>query len=137
MSRILIATGLFAWFPLFQKDSPIRRGGVGAVCGLLNTSLAMPGPPVAAYATAIRGDKITVRATTLVTFQLAYPIALGFQAGTAGISPAALDMGAPLVVPTLLGTAVGALGARRIDQRLFKWLIVAFLMGSVTALVAG
>ena len=131
----LIAAGFLANNPIFTRDSPKRRTLVGVVCGTLNTMLAMPGPPVAAFATAIRMDKEALRATTLVTFLFAYPIALSFHASFAGLSDALSSVALPLTLPTLLGTLTGVAITRKIDERWFKWLTVALLSMSVLKLV--
>ena len=102
----------------------------------MNAALAMPGPPVAAYATAIRSDKSTVQATTLVTFLLAYPVAFTFQALFVGISSEALDVSLKLLAPTVTGTVLGAILARRIPEQLFRLITVAFLTMSVLLLIS-
>lgn len=131
----LIAAGLLSRYPVFERDTPLRRAGAGVLCGALNATLAMPGPPVAAYATAIRSAKETIRATTLATFLFAYPVAFLCQAALAGISPELLPVALPLAVPTLLGTLCGMLIAPRVNPGLFRWLTVAFLAGSVAMLL--
>ena len=133
----LVASGLLARFPIFEKDSNHRRIGVGMVCGALNTTLAMPGPPVAAYATAIKSDKRTIRATTLVTFLFAYPVALIFQVALSGFSDALFAVAVPLSMPTVLGTIFGMLIAPLFSEQVFKWLTVGFLIASVGALAFG
>lgn len=132
----IISTGLLSRFPVFEKDSTKRRGFVGAISGMLNTALAMPGPPVAAYATAIKNDKITVRATTLVTFLFAYPIALVFQTGVVGISAKLYPIALSLSVPTIIGTFAGLLASSFVDERVFKWMTVVFLIASTITLIA-
>jgi len=131
----LIAAGFLANNPIFTRDSPKRRTLVGVVCGTLNTMLAMPGPPVAAFATAIRMDKEALRATTLVTFLFAYPIALSFHAWFAGLSNALNSVAIPLTLPTLLGTLTGVAISKKLDERWFKWLTVTLLSMSVLKLV--
>lgn len=131
----IVAAGLFARYPVFEKDTRNRRVGVGMVCGMLNTTLAMPGLPVAAYATAIKRDKQIIRATTLVTFLFAYPVALMCQAAFAGLSGALYSVAVPLSVPTVLGTITGMLIAPMFSEVVFKWLTVGFLIASVGALV--
>lgn len=133
----LVATGVFSRYPLFERDSRIRRVCVGAISGTLNTALAMPGPPIAAYATAIRGDKEVVRATTLVAFLFAYPLAFAAQAAAKGISPDFWASVSPLVLPTVLGTILGLFCAAKIDQRWFKRLTVLFLCASTATLILG
>lgn len=131
----VIATGLLARFALFQTDTARRRGMVEVMCGILNAALAMPGPPVAAYVTAIKGDRRVVRATTLVTFLLSYPIALGFQALFVGISRELLPIATALALPTVAGTLAGAVLSRFVAEGVFKWLTVLFLTLSVAMLV--
>lgn len=133
----LVASGLFARHPIFEQDTRKRRVGVGMVCGMLNTSLAMPGPPVAAYATAVKSDSQVIRATTLVTFLFAYPVALILQGAFAGWSDALCSIALPLAVPTLLGTIAGTLIAPMFSELFFKWLTVGFLIASAGALALG
>ncbi|SHJ82226.1 Sulfite exporter TauE/SafE, partial [Shimia gijangensis] len=132
----LVAAGVLSRFPIFENDTRIRRVGIGVVSGILNAALAMPGPAVAAYATAIKSDKSTIQATTLVTFLLAYPVAFAFQAVFVGISNEALEISMKLVLPTLSGTVLGASVARFVPERLFKSVTVLFLIMSVLLLVS-
>jgi len=130
----LIASGLLARYPIFERDTHSRRIGVGGISGILNAALAMPGPPVAAYATAIRSDKSTIQATTLVTFLLAYPIAFTFQALFVGVSGEAIKITGQLCLPTVIGVLTGYFAGRVIPDRISKWLTVMFLVLSVSAL---
>ncbi len=131
----LVATGVFARFPLFERDTRFRRGLTGAASGALNAALAMPGPPVAAYATAIRIGKNSVRSTTLVVFLFAYPVALGAQAAASGLSTEIWPVVLPLVLPTVLGTVAGAAVAGRVGETAFRWMTIAFLLAGVSALM--
>ncbi|PHP65440.1 hypothetical protein CSC94_18955 [Zhengella mangrovi] len=131
----VIASGVLSRYPVFEIDTPRRRMAAGAISGVLNTTLAMPGPPIAAYATAIRSDKAIIRATTLVAFLLAYPIAFGMQHLVAGISADLWAIAAPLSLPTIAGVLAGSAIARHVNEQAFKWLTVGFLLASVTALV--
>ncbi len=130
-----ISAGLLKRYPVFEKDSKSRRRAVGAVSGALNTTLAMPGPPVAAFATAIKSDKSIVRATTLVTFLFAYPIALAFQAGIAGVSSEMVSTTLSLSLPTVVGAFSGLLVSRFVAEKIFKWLTIAFLLASAVSLL--
>lgn len=136
-SMTLIAAGLLSRYPVFQTDTTARRLGVGVVCGILNSALAMPGPPVAAYSTALQQPKLAIRATTLVTFLLAYPVALGLQAAFVGLSQELGTVVLQLIVPTLLGTATGYGASRLVGERLFRGMTVVFLLISTTFLVVG
>ncbi len=131
----LISTGIFARYPIFERDSKMRRVAIGWVCGILNSTLAMPGPPVAAYATAIRRNKDVVRSTTLGTFLLAYPLAMGFQVGVGGLSAELGPMAQSLWLPTVAGAVGGLLIAKRVPEKLFKLITTGFLIASTVALV--
>lgn len=131
----VIATGFLSRHPVFETDSRSRRIGSGILSGIFNAALAMPGPPIAAYATAIRRDKHTIRATTLVTFLFAYPIALAFQAGFSGFGEGLGWAALLLALPTVAGTIIGLFVAAIISERYFRWLTIAFLLASVVALV--
>lgn len=132
-----IAAGLLARYPVFERDSTGRRIFAGTVCGFLNATLAMPGPPVAAYATAIKSDKRTIQATTLVTFLLAYPVAFGFQTLAVGLSGEAFSTALRLLTPTLAGVCTGLYLAPRVPERGFRWATITFLAFSVVLLLAG
>lgn len=133
----LIATGLLSRYPVFERDGKSRRLLVGGLSGILNTALAMPGPALAAYATAIRSTPEVVRSTTLVTFLMAYPVALVVQAGIVGVSSELWLAAAPLVLPTVAGTLVGIGSARFVNPFFFRLLTVGFLLASTIALALG
>ncbi len=133
----LVAAGVFARYPVFQRDSRIRRIAVGAISGALNTALAMPGPAIAAYATAIKSDMETIRATTLVSFLFAYPVGLLFQYIFVGLSPDLVAIAMPLAIPTLLGSFAGILLSGMFSSRVFRLLTLFFLAASVCALIFG
>lgn len=130
----VVAAGACARLSLFERDTRFRRGLTGAASGALNAALAMPGPPVAAYATAIRIGKDSVRSTVLVTFLFAYPVALGAQAAATGLSPEIWTVAPPLALPTVLGTIAGAAVAGRVGETAFRWITIAFLLAGVSAL---
>lgn len=131
----LVAAGVLSRYPVFEVDTNSRRVGVGAISGFLNTTLAMPGPPIAAYATAIKSDKATIQATTLVTFLLAYPVAFGVQTFFAGLSTEALAVALRLVIPTMAGVLAGLAVGRILPHWLFRIATITFLTLSVLVLV--
>ena len=131
----LAAAGLFDRFPLFTRDSGLRRGAAGGVSGLLNSTLAMPGPPIAAYTTAIRQDKETIRATTLTAFLIAYPISFALQWGVAGLSDTVMPMVYGLALPTAGGTVLGVILGKFLPYWVFRTVVVLFLIASVVNLL--
>ncbi len=134
LAMAAISTGFLERHPLFRRDNDVRRLATGALSGALTATLAMPGPPVAAYATALRHGKETIRATTLVTFLFAYPVALAMQAGMSGVSERAAPMCAALLFPALAGTLTGYLLGRAVPESIFRWLITVLLVASAAAL---
>ena len=137
LAMAVISTGVLERHPLFRRDNGARRLAVGTLSGALTASLAMPGPPVAAYATALRHAKETIRATTLVTLLFAYPVALAMQAGISGVSGQMAPMCATLMIPALAGTLAGYLLGRAVPESIFRWLITGLLLASAAALVIG
>jgi uncharacterized membrane protein YfcA len=131
----LVAAGVLSRYPMFEVDTKSRRVGVGAISGFLNTTLAMPGPPIAAYATATKSDKATIQATTLVTFLLAYPVAFAAQTFFIGISADALAVTLRLLVPTLGGVLAGLAVGSLLPNVLFRLTTIIFLSLSVFMLV--
>lgn len=135
----LVASGLLARLrgPAGKPAEPgmMAGGAVGIVSGLMNTTLAMPGPVVAAYMSARDSGKLATRATTLVLFVLTYPIAYAFQWAVAGRSDAALTLSLWLVPTTIVGVIAGRLSVPLISERLFRVIIVAILVATAVALI--
>lgn len=131
----ITATGILNKVTGPSSSTKKQRISVGAISGVLNTTLAMPGPPIAAYAAWAGLNKEKIRATTLATFVLAYPIAFALQVITKGLSPAVETVALPLIVPTLVGAALGSVLSGHVPQRMFNNLIVIFLFGSGISLL--
>ena len=131
----LVAAGVLDRHPVFHRDTLARRVGAGIVCGALNATLAMPGPPIAAYATAIKSEKQIVRATTLVAFLFAYPVAFVFQYLISDVSEQFVFTALILAVPTVVGTLSGGFIANIFSEVFFRRLTILFLCISVAALV--
>jgi uncharacterized membrane protein YfcA len=105
---------------------------VGVVSGAMCSSLAMPGPVVAARMMALDAAKETVRATVLVMFVFSYFAALATQALMVGISTGSLTLSASLAPATLVGVFVGRYSVAWISQRGFRWILSIIL--TITAL---
>lgn len=104
-----------------------RDLAVGAVSGAMNTSLAMPGPVVAARMAARRQSKDVVRATVLVTLVFSYIVAIAFQAAFVGLGAETLALTATLVPATLAGAVIGKLAAARIGETGFRRMVTVLL----------
>lgn len=110
-------------------DGP-RRGydlGIGVLSGAMNTSLAMPGPAVAARMAALEHSKDVIRATVLVTLVFSYILAVGFQAALVGIARETLILTGYLAPATLAGVFVGRLAVAWISERGFRMIISVLL----------
>lgn len=133
----VVASGLYAQVLANSTDSTVRRGAVGAISGALNVSLAMPGPPVAAYMTAIVSGKEKLRATTLALFLVAYPLAFAAQAFGLGITAETWTATLDLAPATIAGTLLGLFLARSIGEPVFRHITVACLAASAGILLFG
>ncbi len=133
--------GTVVLFTLFlvlgrQRVSSFLQGGVvgnvepvsiGVIAGIMGGSIAMPGPVPAAWMSARGFDKVTIRATILVMFVVAYTIALLLQFAMAGISTDTLRLTAMLAPPTLAGIFVGHILSSRISEVAFRWILTIIL----------
>ena len=116
------------------RASRARDIGVGVVSGLMNTSLAMPGPPVAARMAVLQHSKDSIRATVLVTFVFSYILAVAFQAALVGIARETLVLTAWLAPTTLAGVLIGRLAAGRFTEHGFRIAIAVLLAATSLSL---
>ena len=105
----------------------------GFFSGLMTTSLAMPGPAVMLYLVQQGFDKTLIRATILTFFIFAYAGALGLQTLLVGISVSTWTSGLSLVPVGLMGVFAGHYLAYKINQKLFKQIVLVILI--LTAIV--
>lgn len=105
----------------------------GSISGLMSTSLAMPGPAVMLYLVHRRLDKTLIRATILTFFIFSYASAILLQSLIAGISGSTWYTSLTLAPVGLLGVLAGHYLAGKINQRLFKLIVLTTLI--LTALV--
>ena len=105
----------------------------GYVSGLMSTSLAMPGPAVMLYLVHQGYEKTLIRATILTYFVFAYSGSILLQSMLVGISQATWLNSFSLVPVGLVGVMSGHYLAHKINQRLFKHLVLSILI--LTALI--
>ena len=129
------AAGLFAKKSSQKVHSDRADYGVGVISGAMNTSLAMPGPVVAAHMTSLARGKVTTRATILVTFVASYLIAIAFQAVLVGVSSDAVDLTLILAPATVIGVVIGRIVTSRISEAVFRRLIVVVLAATSLSLL--
>jgi len=109
-----------------------RDLGAGVLSGAMSTSIAMPGPAVAARMAALSHPKASIRATVLMTLVLSNIAAIALQAVLVGIADETLVLAAWLAPATLAGVLVGRMLVARISERGFR--IVLTLLLSATSL---
>jgi len=100
----------------------------GYFAGVLTTSLAMPGPPVMIYLIHKGFDKTVIRATILTFFIFAYAGSISLQQVLIGISGSTWITSLTLVPVGLVGVLCGHNIAHKINQKLFKEIVLIILI---------
>lgn len=100
----------------------------GFFSGLMTTSVAMPGPAVMLYLVGLGLDKTRIRATILTFFISAYGGALLLQTLFIGVSASTWIHGFSLLPAALIGVLTGHAVAHRINQKLFKEVVLIILI---------
>ena len=113
-----------------RASSTVRDLTVGIMAGIMNASLAIPGPLPVARMVRLGVTPETIRATILALFVFAYPVVITLQALMAGVSPATLKVTAALLPATLVGILAGRILASRITERMFIRITVVLLVAS-------
>ncbi len=120
---------------------PVVDVAVGAVGGVLATSLGMPGPPILLYLTAIGAHRDVIRATTLAYLILAYVAALAIQGAVVGIAPEVWTQSAVLLPVAVAGAFIGLRIARHLGQAMFRrlvlWALVVAALYSLREVILG
>ena len=137
LSMAMITMGLvkFGGSGHAPSDSRVADLLVGVVSGAMCSSLAMPGPVVAARMMALEAPKETVRATILVMFGFSYLAAFAAQALMVGISSDGLTLSASLAPATLVGVLVGRYCGAWISERGFRWILSIVLTATAVGLL--
>jgi len=102
--------------------------GVGVVSGLMASSMAMPGPVVMLYLSRTSLRKNQIRATILTFFLFAYGGALLLQMVLVGIESQIWITALVLIPAALLGVVAGHLLSNKINQQVFKALVLLILL---------
>jgi len=137
---------LFSMINLFRlyrghqaHKNPVKEGGRGLIMvtgyfsGLMTTSLAMPGPAVMLLLLHKGLDKNLIRATILTFFIFAYAGSIVLQTLLIGVSSTTWTTSFILLPFGLVGVMLGHYLAHKIDQKLFKLIVLVILI--LTALV--
>ncbi len=108
---------------------------VGGLSGILNASLAMPGPAPGAWMAARAYEKTVIRSTLLAFFVPAYGLALALQVSVATLTLDTWSTTATLVPATLIGLIAGKVLAARIDDEVFRLCISILLLSTAAGLL--
>lgn len=100
----------------------------GVLSGILGASLAMPGPLVMLYLSRTTLSKDEIRATMISFFVFVYIAILVLQSVVIGVERQTWMTSAYLVPAALIGVFVGHQISKRINERLFKGLILIILI---------
>jgi uncharacterized membrane protein YfcA len=111
-----------------EKHHKGLLAGVGAISGMLGTSLAMPGPLVMAYLSRTNLAKDEIRATMISFFVFAYIAILIVQAAVIGIEKQTWVSSAYMAPAALLGVFFGHQISKKINETLFKSVVLAILI---------
>ncbi|MEM7414155.1 MAG: sulfite exporter TauE/SafE family protein [Gemmatimonadota bacterium] len=121
--------------PAAESETSLAGGiGVGALGGLLASSIALPGPPIVLYLTALATPKSRARATTLAFFVFALWGSLALQAGMIGVAPTVWRTGALLIPVALVGGWLGEQLCERLAERSFR--VFTLVLIGITGVVA-
>lgn len=120
-----------------QKPARTEQIAIGAIAGIMGSSLAMPGPIPAAWLSARGFGKVVTRATIMIMFIFAYVTALLLQVFMVGVSEDTLWFSAELAIPTAVGVLAGRYLSHRISETVFRNIIIIVLIAtSMTLLVS-
>lgn len=108
---------------------------VGVLSGLMSTSLAMPGPPAAAWMTGHNYSKRTIRSTVLTLFVPSYAAAAVLQACVATTTLDTLSIMAKLTPATLIGLLCGRALTSRISDMTFRRIVLFLLWATALGLL--
>jgi uncharacterized membrane protein YfcA len=112
----------------------LRDFGAGILSGAMTTSVAMPGPAVAARMAALSRPKANIRATVLMVLVLANIAGMGVQAATVGVARETLVLTAWLAPATLVGVVLGRLIVHWFSERGFRIVLILLLGGTTLSL---
>jgi len=107
----------------------------GYISGMMSTSLAMPGPAVMLYLVHQGFDKTLIRATILTYFVFAYAGSILLQSMLVGVSQSTWLSSLSLVPVGFLGVMCGHYLSDKINQKLFKQLVLSILILTALAMI--
>lgn len=135
LAMAVLSTGVHERRVMVRRNSVAGRLLTGLMSGAMTATLAMPGPAVAAWASASGLKKAQTRATLLIVALICYPAALALQGITEGVPYRVVDECLWLAAPVVAGTFLGQVIAGRVPEQLFRRLVTVLLVLVALALV--
>lgn len=138
----LVTTAAAIWMLISKPSQRGRREfsrgvtySVGAISGILNTSLSTNGPPLVIYLQSRGLEQGAFRATISVVFTISNVVGLVMLLIGGAIHAQALQVFAITFVPAMIGFALGSLAAPRLRSDHFAHLVDGLLLvGGLLAL---
>ena len=118
------------------EPRPLVTYAVGALSGVLNTSLATNGPPLVVYLRARGFDVATFRSTISTVFAVSSAVGLVLLALGGAVHALALEYFALTLVPALAGWALGNATAGRLRSAHFNKVVDVLLLVSGALAIA-
>jgi uncharacterized membrane protein YfcA len=129
---LIILTIIGFWPDRLRAERPAVAAGYGSLAGFTTMVANAGGPPMNLYLLAARYDKWRFMGTTAWFFFFVNLTKVPVSVGLGMIRPETLVAMAPLVPAVLLGTWIGRITIKRIDQKLFNTLVT--VMVAISAL---
>lgn len=129
---LIVLTIIGFWPDKLRAERMSVAAGYGGLAGFTTMVANAGGPPMNLYLLAARYDKWRFMGTTAWFFFFVNLTKVPVSVGLGMIRPATLVAMAPLVPAVLLGTWIGRITIKRIDQKLFNTLVT--VMVAISAL---
>ena len=135
-----VVIGLLTALMLFGAPGMGRRGLAGDLIfgglgGIFGGCLAMPGPTAALRLGGLGYPKAVVRATMVSFFVVVWPLVFAGQWATIGLSAETAANALALVPATLGGLLVGNWTAGRVSERVFRRMVIFFLIATSASML--
>jgi uncharacterized membrane protein YfcA len=124
---LLVLTVAGFWRDKLKAEHPAVAAGYGALAGFTTMVANAGGPPMNLYLLAARYDKWRFLGTTAWFFFTVNAIKLPVLIGLEIVRPDTAALAAVLIPVVLVGTWVGRVAIKRIDQLWFERLVTVFV----------
>ncbi|MCL5125222.1 MAG: sulfite exporter TauE/SafE family protein [Deltaproteobacteria bacterium] len=128
VSALILMLTLLLMLRLRIRQSKRKDLLTGGISGFLSTSLGMPGPPLLIYFSGIGMPKERMRSTILAVAIVVYSISLILQLVLYGTNKTVWFASLSSLPVLVVGTFLGQLLFRKLNQRLFTALTYAILI---------